>query len=136
MPSPDLLRVASLCVALAATETLHGIVRTVWLARKVGKERAIRISVLSGTALAFAVCWLLVPDIGLRGTAQHVALGLGLAAFMAGFDIALGRWVMRLKWPRIFRDFNPASGNYLSLGLAALALMPALVGWLQQAGPP
>lgn len=135
MASPDLLRVASLCVALAATETLHGIVRTVWLARKVGKDRAIKVSVVSGTALAFGVCWLLVPDIGLRGAAQHLVLGLVLAAFMAGFDIALGRWVMRLKWQRILRDFNPASGNYLLLGLAALALMPALVAWLQQAGP-
>lgn len=132
MSTPDILRIASLCVLLAATETLHGIVRTVWLARKVGKERAIRISAVSGTLLAYAVCFAMVPGIGLQGLAQHLLLGLLLAAFMAGFDIAFGRLVMRFSWPRIARDFNPASGNYLSVGLAALVAAPAVVAWLQR----
>lgn len=132
MPAPDLLRIASLCVLLAAAETLHGIVRTVWLARKVGKERAIRISALTGTVLAYAVCFAMVPGIGLQGTFQHLLLGLLLAAFMAGFDIAFGRLVMRFSWRRIARDFNPAGGNHLSFGLAALAAAPAVVAWLQR----
>lgn len=135
MSSPDLLRIASLCVALAGAETLHGVVRTVWLARRIGKERAIKVSAVSGTALAFVVCYVLVPDIGLQGARQHLVLGAILAAFMAFFDIAFGRWVMRFTWQRILRDFNPASGNYLSLGLAALAMLPALVWWLRQASP-
>lgn len=119
-------------MALAATETLHGIARTVWFNHRLGKARATQISVFTGTALAFVVCYMLVPGIGLTGAPQHLMLGAMLAAFMAGFDIALGRWVMRLDWERILRDFNPFSGNFLSLGLAALVAMPALVWWLQQ----
>jgi hypothetical protein len=38
---------------------------------------------------------------------------------------------MRFKWPRIWQDFNPRSGNYLSLGLLVLALAPSLVWWLR-----
>ncbi len=131
MSSPDVLRIASLCIALAGFETLHGIVRTVWVAKKLGKERAIRLSVFSGTALAFGVCYVLVPAVGLKGPSAHIGLGLLLAAFMAAFDVAFGRWVMRFKWPRIWRDFNPASGNYLSFGLLALTFIPVLVWWLR-----
>ncbi len=117
----------ALCVALAGAETLHGIARTVLLAPRVGKAAAIKLSVVSGTLLAFGVCFLLVPGIGLEGAAAHLGLGLVLAAFMAGFDIAFGRLVMRLGWRRVLQDFNPASGNYLSLGLVALAFIPVLV---------
>ena len=121
------LRVLALCVALAGVETLHGIARTVLLAPRIGKARAVQLSVVSGTLLAFGVCALLVPGIGLQGARQHLILGLALAAFMATFDMAFGRLVLRLKWSRILQDFNPASGNYLSLGLLALTGLPWLV---------
>ena len=127
------LRVLALCVALAGVETLHGIARTVLLAPRIGKARAVQLSVVSGTLLAFGVCALLVPGIGLHGGLPHLALGLVLAAFMASFDIAFGRLVLRLKWRRILQDFNPASGNYLSLGLVALTGLPWLV-WLMSRG--
>lgn len=136
MFSLDCLRIGALCMALAGTETLHGIVRTVWLARKVGKARAIKVSALSGTVLAFLVCWAMVPGIGLQGVSQHLMLGVFLAAFMAAFDIVLGKWVMRFKWPRIWQDFNPANGNYLSFGLLALVFIPALVWWLSPPSRP
>jgi hypothetical protein len=134
MTAAEAWRIAALCVALAGAEMLHGIARTVWLAPRIGKERAIRWSIVSGSLLAFAVCWFFVPGIGLRGLAPHLALGVFVAAFMASFDIAIGRFVMRLKWPRILRDFNPASGNYLSIGLALLAGMPAVVMVLRDTG--
>lgn len=134
MPPADVTRIVALCVALAGAETLHGIARTVWLAPRIGKARATQWSVVSGTLLAWALCGLLVPAIGLQGFAQHLALGVGLAAFMAAFDIFIGRVVMRLKWPRIWRDFNPASGNYLSIGLALLVWAPVVVWALEGAG--
>lgn len=130
-PSIDLLRFAALCILLASAETLHGIARTVLLAPRVGKERAIKLSAVSGTLLAFGLCYLFVPAIGADGVAGHLLLGLGLAAFMAAFDIAIGRLVMRLKWPRIWQDFDPRHGNFLSLGLLALTGIPALVWWLR-----
>ncbi len=128
----QVLGVLSLCLALAGAEMLHGIARTVLLAPRIGKARAIQVSVVSGTLLAYGVCYLFVPRVGAVGLAQHILLGLFLAAFMAAFDIAVGRLVMRFKWPRIWRDFNPATGNYLSIGLALLACAPALVWWLRQ----
>jgi hypothetical protein len=129
----QVLRALALCVALAGVETLHGIARTVLVAPRIGKARALKLSVVSGTLLAFGVCWLGVPGIGLLGAMPHLLLGLGLAAFMAGFDIAFGRWMLHFTWRRILADFNPAGGNYLSPGLLVLAGLPLLVGWLRGA---
>lgn len=126
------LRILALCVLLACAETLHGIARTILLAPRIGKERALKVSAATGSLLAWVICGWMVPDLGLH-TLQHQAqLGLGLAAFMALLDVAMGRWLMRRPWHKIAQDFNPASGNYLVWGLAFLAIAPALVMWLQK----
>jgi len=125
------LRIAALCVLLACAETLHGIARTVLVVPRIGKERAIKLSALTGSLLAFAICLWWVPGIGLRGLAAHLALGAGLAAFMAGFDIAIGMLLMRKPWRKVRADFDPATGNYLVYGLAFLVVAPALAWWLR-----
>jgi len=131
MDTFDFLRFGSLCLLLAGAETLHGIARTVLLAPRVGKVQAIKLSVVSGSLLAFGLCYFFVPDIGAPGIGGHLLLGLGLAGFMAAFDVAIGRLLMHLRWSRIWRDFDPRSGNYLSLGLLVLAASPAIVWWLR-----
>jgi hypothetical protein len=125
------LRVLALCVALASAETLHGIARTVFVVPRIGKARAIKLSALTGTLLAFLICLAWVPGIGLTSTAQHAALGVVLAGFMACFDIAIGRFVMRKTWARIQPDFDPRTGNFLLFGLLALTLIPVLVFWVR-----
>ena len=127
------LQIVSLCVLLASAETLHGIARTVWVVPRLGKVRALKLAIVTGSLLAFAVCVWRVPGIGLRGDAAHLALGLGLAAFMAGFDIAMGMWVLRKPLAKVLPDFNPATGNYLLYGLIGLALAPWIV-WRWVAG--
>ncbi|TXH90204.1 MAG: hypothetical protein E6Q78_04450 [Rhodoferax sp.] len=131
MNADTALRVLALCVVLAGTETLHGIARTLWLAPRVGKARATQLSIVSGSLLAFAVCYLLVPGVGLVSLPDHLALGAVLALFMAGFDAALGKWLLRRSWRKILDDFNPATGNYLLFGLALLVVLPLLVALLR-----
>jgi hypothetical protein len=130
--SEAVLRIAALCIVLACAETLHGILRTVVITPRIGKDRAIKLSALTGTLLALAICWWLVPDIGLRTAGTHLVLGIGLAAFMAAFDIAVGRLLMRKAWAKIWPDFNPSTGNYLTFCLVALCFIP-LVVWLAEA---
>lgn len=121
------MRALALCVVLAGAETLHGIARTVLLVPRVGKEKAIKLSAFTGSALAFAICYLLVPPMGLQTLAQHLALGAVLAIFMASFDIGLGLWLLRKPWRKVLTDFDPRSGNWLLFGLAFLLCVPAFV---------
>lgn len=122
-----LVRIAALCVVLAGAETLHGIARTTLVVPRIGKERALKLSALTGTCLASAICWLLVPEIGLQSPGAHLVLGIGLAGFMAGFDIALGKWLLRKSWAKIWPDFDPHTGNFLLYGLLGLCFIPLLV---------
>lgn len=131
MTTDALIRIVSLCVVLAGAETLHGIARTVWVIPRIGKDRAIRWSALTGSVLALGICWWLVPPIGLSGAVQHLGLGLLLTAFMAGFDIAIGMLLMRKPWRKVAPDFDPRTGNYLLFGLLFLALAPWIVWTLR-----
>lgn len=131
MTADTLLRIVALCTVLACAETLHGIARIKLLIPLMGKDRAIRLSALTGTLLAFAICLVLVPGIGLQTAQAHLALGLGLAAFMASFDIAIGKWLMHKPWAKIWPDFDPRTGNYLLFGLMALCVIPLVVWYVR-----
>jgi hypothetical protein len=127
MTADTLLRIVALCVILAGAEMLHGIARTKLLTPRIGKEKAVKLSALTGSLLALAICFVWVPSIGLQSAPAHMLLGIALAVFMASFDIAVGRWLMRKAWHKIWPDFNPASGNYLLFGLSALCVIPLVV---------
>lgn len=127
------IRILSLCIVLAGAETLHGIARTLWITPRIGKERALKLSALTGSALAFMICLVLVPPMGLVGTGSHLLLGFTLATFMAAFDLAIGRFVMRKAWRKLWPDFDPRTGNYLLFGLCFLCWVPVLVAWLRPA---
>ncbi len=64
-----------------------------------------------------------------------VVLGVVLALFMAAFDLAIGRFFMRKSWRKLWPDFDPRTGNYLSLGLAFLVVTLLLVSYARGAGP-
>lgn len=125
------LRIAALCLLLASSETLNGIVRTVLITPRIGKEHALKLSAATGTVLAFGICFLQVPGINLKSPSAHLALGIGLACFMAAFDVCVGRLLMRKPWRKIWPDFDPRTGNHLLHGLLCLCLMPALVWYLR-----
>lgn len=121
------IRVFSLCLALSCAEMLHGIIRIRYLVPIVGKPTAQKISIVTGTLLAFAVCYFFVSSMGLTTRFSAIALGAFLSAFMASFDIAVGRLLMRRKWALIAEDFDPRKGNYLIYGLTALVAIPTIV---------
>lgn len=123
----EVVRVLALCFALAGVETLHGIFRAAVLVPRIGKKQALKMSIVTGSVLAFGVCYFLVPGIGVGEPAGLFAIGFVLALFMASFDIALGRMLLKLSWAKVFRDFDPRSGNYLSFGLLLLVFFPYAV---------
>ena len=121
------VRIFSLCLALASAEMLHGITRVRYLVPRLGKRRAQKISIVTGTLLAFAVCFLFIPAMGLSTHFSAIALGVFLAAFMAAFDIGGGRFLMKRRWSLIAEDFDPRKGNYLIFGVATLLAIPYIV---------
>ncbi|MBF0413905.1 MAG: hypothetical protein HQK70_14510 [Desulfamplus sp.] len=121
------IKIISLCIILAGVETLHGITRTIFIAPKIGNKQAKQYSVISGTVLAFVVCYIFVPELDIDVDHQLILLGLTLSGFMAIFDIILAKFVVKQKWQKVMSDFNPAEGNFLLFGLVALVMIPYVV---------
>jgi hypothetical protein len=128
------LKILCLAIALAGTETLHGILRTMLLNPRLGVSLAKRVGVVSGSLLALLVCWLMVPWLMLSDAVALLLVGGALAAFMATFDIVLGRLVVHLPWRTVLADFDLRRGNLLVLGLAFLVVCPWLAMWLHARG--
>lgn len=133
MTADLVLQLFSLCVLLAAAETLHGIFRAAVLVPRIGKKPALKVAIFTGSLLAFGLCWWQVPPMGVTATWPLIGIGGVLAAFMAAFDILLGRWLLKRPWARAFDDFNPATGNYLLFGIVLLVFFPWLAVQLQAA---
>lgn len=133
MINDTLLQLLSLCVLLAAAETLHGIFRAAVLVPRIGKKPALKVAIVSGSLLAFALCWWRVPAMGVTATLPLLGIGLVLALFMAAFDILLGLWLLKRPWSRAFGDFNPATGNYLLFGIMLLVFFPWIAVQLRAA---
>ncbi len=98
-----------------------------FLVPRIGVKRAQRISIVTGSLLALMVCSVGVPGLGLHSRTSLLGLGLLLAAFMAAFDMLIGRLVARRSWKVVLQDFDPRRGNLLVFGLLVLVLAPLLV---------
>lgn len=127
MTTDLLLRVLALCLLLASAETLHGIFRAAVLVPRIGKKRSLKISIVTGSLLAFAVCGWQVPDMGIQGDGPLLGLGVTLALFMASFDAVLGKLLLKRPWRKALVDFDPRTGNYLLFGVLLLTTFPWLV---------
>ena len=122
---------------IAATETVHGVLRRALLAPRVGEAMAHRIGVVVGSALILLIAlacvrWLgLLPAPGAQLRARAALLKaqwtvgaawvLAMLAFEFGLGAALGTPIARL-----FAEYDPRQGGWMAAGMAVLAAAPWL----------
>ena len=122
--------------AIMLAESVHGTLRELLLAPRIGSLPARQLAVFTGTALVFAITWALARWMALRSRRESLATGLAWVVLTIAFEIGLGRLVFGLGWPRILEDYDPARGGLMGLGLAAMALSPWLAARLRGLIPP
>jgi hypothetical protein len=118
------LRALAVWVGIVAAETVHGTLRTSWLAPQVGDFRARQIAVFTGSLIVVAIAWLSIRWLRAPGTGALLAVGLLWAALTLGFDLVLGRFVFGYAWQRMAEDFDVAHGGLLPFGILVLAASP------------
>ncbi len=119
-----LLRSLLVWLAIIAIETLHGIARVAWLEPLVGDFRARQLAVLTGSLLILTVAWFGVRWMRPVSTRQALGIGALWVGLTIGFELALGRLVMKLPWERLAEDYDLSRGGLLGLGLVAMLLAP------------
>ena len=110
---------------IAAAETVHGTLRTLFLAPRVGDLASRQIGVFTGSLMILLIAVLTIGWIGARRPRSLAALGGLWLVLMLAFEVTLGR-AFGLSWARIAADYRPSEGGFMLVGMAVLALAPTL----------
>ena len=86
---------------------------------------------VTGSLLIFAITWLTIRWLRLRGRRELIATGALWVVLMLAFEIVLGRAVFGFAWDRIGAEFDPSRGGLMLFGFAALLLMPLVAARLR-----
>jgi hypothetical protein len=117
---------------IVIAEFAHGVARGLLLEPQVGDFRARQIAVSTGSAIILAITLLFIRWIGARGVRQLLWIGLLWLALMAGFEIAVGRFVFGYSWERLGSDYNLLEGGLLPIGMLVLALSPLIAAKIRR----
>jgi hypothetical protein len=120
----NLRRTLWLWCAIIAAESVHGTLRELWLAPRLGSLPARQLAVFSGMAIIFAITWAGIRWLAPRDRPACLAIGALWVALTVAFEIALGRLGFGYGWSRILEDYDPTRGGLMLLGLAAMLFTP------------
>jgi hypothetical protein len=112
-------------------ETLHGAIREIFIAPRLGDLHARQLGVLVGSAMVLALAWVSSRWIGATTRGARLGVGLLWVSLTLIFEFAVGR-ATGASWDRIFSDYNPLRGGLMLFGLAFMFIAPWLAARLRQ----
>ena len=113
-------------LVIIAAESVHGTLRTLYLAPAIGDFPARRVGVFIGTAIIFVIALAFTRWIGAQTRRQLLGIGALWVAATVAFEVGLGRAVFHFDWARILADYDLARGGLMGFGLLAMFFMPLL----------
>lgn len=118
---------------IVIAETVHGVLRQIFIAPLMGDLPARQVGVLMGSAIIFAIAWACIRWIGARSFGEQIKVGLVWVVLTVLFEFGLGT-ALGLPPERLLADYNPAGGGFLGLGLLFMLLAPALAARVRGMG--
>ena len=109
--------------AFMAIETLHGILRGIFLVPRVGLDLSNKIGWPIAACIVFGVTVLTFRLMGLAGTKALLKLGAVWAALTLIFEIGIGM-LRGLDAAQLIHEINPFSGGLLAYSLVVVFLSP------------
>lgn len=120
-------------VVIVLAETVHGTLRQLLLAPRLGDLSSRQVGVVIGCLIIFAVAWLTIRWIGARTVAQQFAVGALWLALMVVFEFALGT-LLGYSRERMVADYDVTAGGYMGVGLLFLLCAPYLAARARRFG--
>ncbi len=111
-------------LVLIAVESVHGILRGLFLVPRVGAFRAGQIGVFVASLLILAVACLFVRWIGAAGTKALLAVGFFWLVLFACFELGFGHYVFGLSWEVLLSDYDVPHGGLMPFGFVVLLFSP------------
>lgn len=110
---------------IVIAESIHGVIRQVFIAPAIGDLPARQAGVLIGSIIIFAIAWACIRWLNTRSFAEQFRVGLLWVLLIIIFEISLGI-ALGYSWERILSDYNIVKGGYMGLGLLFMLFAPAL----------
>lgn len=111
-------------------ETLHGVLRGLFLTPRVGEEMASRIGWPVGLALVFGVSLLAIRWTGIAGIAPLLRLGAVWAVLTVAFELLIGA-ARGLNEAQLIAALDPRTGS-IAYSAAVMLLTPLAADWLRR----
>lgn len=98
---------------LIGVETIHGILRTLFLAPRAGDFEARQIGVFIGSFLILAIACIFVPWIHADSTRPLPGVGLLWLVLTLLFELRIGHFVFKRSWELLAADYKIWQGGLL-----------------------
>lgn len=127
-----LMRGFAVWLVIIGAEIVHGILRVLILEPFAGDFRARQIAVFSGIGLILTITILLFRRLKTENKFSLLCVGFFWLVLTVGFEIILGRFVMKVSWERIWSDYDLPNGGLMPFGLIFLTLAPLIAAKFRQ----
>ncbi|MBA3711900.1 MAG: hypothetical protein H0W76_05535 [Pyrinomonadaceae bacterium] len=126
-----LLRALAVWLIIMFAESVHGTLRTLFLAPLIGDFRARQISFFSGMLLIFGLTFLLIRWMRAQTIKSLLAIGLLWVVLTVLFEFALGLLILKYSWERMFEDYDLSRGGLMAFGLVFMCFAPLVAAQLR-----
>lgn len=127
----SLQRSFAVWLVIIAVETIHGVVRALFLAPYLGDFRARQITVFTGSLLILMISCLFIRWLHATTRKSLLEVGLVWLALTLLFEVSLGRFALGLSWENLASDYDIFRGGLLPVGLVVLTLAPLIAASLR-----
>ncbi len=122
-------------LSIAVAESIHGILRRLFVLPVLGDLRSHQVGILVGCLIIFAVAMACIRWVGAKGGSELLKLGLFWTVLMLAFEVSLG---LAFGYPleRILLDYKLSEGRLMIFGMLFMLLAPALAARVRGIGDP
>lgn len=110
---------------IAVAESVHGILRRLFVLPVIGELRAHQTGIFVGCVIIFAIAWASIRWIGARSIPELLQIGVVWILLMAAFETSLG-YAFGYPLSRILQDYNIAEGRLMIFGMVFMLFAPAM----------
>lgn len=116
---------------LMFAESVHGALRTFFLAPAVGDLRARQISFFTGMLLILLIACFFISWVRAETIKSLFIVGLMWMVLTVFFEIGLGLFILDYTWARMYEDYDISRGGLMAFGLVFMVVVPLLAARLR-----
>ena len=117
-------------ILIAVTESIHGVIRQLFIAPVIGDLPARQVGVFVASALILLIAYLTARWLDARTLKNQLQIGAVWVVLMLIFEFSLGA-VLGVSRTQMLADYNLAQGGLMGFGFALLLFAPAIAAKLR-----